>query len=321
MNGTYTLNDTNAAGCWDIETTDVTVSAVPTVDAGPDAGFCLGGSVQIGGSPTGSGTAGPYTYSWSPATGLNATDIANPTASAADTFTVNVTDANGCWDTDDVIVTETVCTALDPTEKTDSLIVDADSDGYYSAGDTILYEVTIWNEGTLDATGVVFMDTPDPNTTLVTGSVATSKGSVTTGNNPGDTSISVTVGTLLAGGPATETITISFHVRINDPLPAGVHAIYNQGLFTHNEGPPEPTDDPDTDPDDDPTVILITVDSSTFINIIEQITTLLDNLLGHFNTEGEGLTQKGNQTAGAISTILHLGSAFLAQLLVLFTND
>jgi hypothetical protein len=30
MNGIYTLNVTNAAGCWDIETTDVIVNAVPT---------------------------------------------------------------------------------------------------------------------------------------------------------------------------------------------------------------------------------------------------------------------------------------------------
>jgi hypothetical protein len=30
MTGTYTLNVTNAAGCWDIETTDVIVNAVPT---------------------------------------------------------------------------------------------------------------------------------------------------------------------------------------------------------------------------------------------------------------------------------------------------
>ena len=119
--------------------------------------------MQIGGSPTGSGGAGGYTYSWTPTAGLDDPNIANPTASADDTFTVNVTDANNCWDTDDVIVTETACAALDPTEKTDSLIADADDKGYYSAGDTILYEVTIWNEGTLDATGVVLTDTPDPD--------------------------------------------------------------------------------------------------------------------------------------------------------------
>ncbi|MCJ7808534.1 MAG: hypothetical protein MUP73_07590, partial [Dehalococcoidia bacterium] len=319
MNGTYTLNVTNAAGCWDIDTTDVTVSADPVADAGFDAGFCVGDSVQIGGSPTGSGGAGGYTYSWTPVAGLDDASIANPTVSAANTFTVNVTDANGCWDTDDVIVTETACTALDPAIKSDSLLIDADGGthgvgaGYYSAGDTILYEVTVWNEGTANATGVVFTDTPDPNTTLVTGSVATSKGSVTTGNNPGDTSISVTVGTILAGGPATETITISFHVRINYPLPFSVHNIYNQGLFTYNEGPPEPTDDPDTDPDDDPTVTPVA--RGGLLTIIAQLITGLDEVLSHFFIDGEVFSQKGNSTVGALTSILDYGAQFFAILL------
>jgi uncharacterized repeat protein (TIGR01451 family) len=277
--------------------------------------------VQIGGAPTGSGGTPGYTYSWTPVAGLDDASIANPTASAANTYTVNVTDSNGCWDTDAVIVTETTCVALDPAEKTDSLFIDADSNGYYSAGDTILYEVTIWNEGTLNATGVVFTDTPDPNTTLVTGSVATSKGSVTTGNNPGDTSISVTVGTLLAGGPATETTTISFHVTINDPLPPGVYNIYNQGLFTYNEGSPEPTDDPDTDPDDDPTVTPILEPEEGFITIIYDLGVLLDRILGTLFIEGEGLTPKGNDIASAIAQITHFGTTFFAQLLEVFVGS
>src|SRR5215813_4590927 len=41
-------------------------------------------------------------------------------------------------------------------------------------GETITYNITISNTGTADATGVVFNDTLDPNTTLVPGSVNTS---------------------------------------------------------------------------------------------------------------------------------------------------
>jgi uncharacterized repeat protein (TIGR01451 family) len=123
-----------------------------------------------------------------------------------------------------------------------------------SPGDTLLYQVIIWNEGTIDATGVTFSDTLDPNTTLVVGSVTTTKGIVTVGNSTGDASVEVDVGTLLAGGQATETVTITFQVTVNDPLPAGVTHVYNQGLFLSNEAPPEPTDDPDTPLiEDDPT--------------------------------------------------------------------
>ena len=55
--------------------------------------------------------------------------------------------------------------------KIDGLAVDNNSDGRVNPGDTISYTVTITNNGSTDATGVVFSDTPDPNTTLVPGSI------------------------------------------------------------------------------------------------------------------------------------------------------
>jgi len=142
---------------------------------------------------------------------------------------------------------------LDPSTKTDSLFIDADSNGLVNPGDTLLYEVTIWNEGAIDATGVVFTDTPDSHTTLVEGSVSTSKGTVIEGNTAGDSSVGVAIGTVLGGGPATETVTISFQVTINDPLPPGLYQVCNQGTIDSNEAPPVITDDPDTSASNDPT--------------------------------------------------------------------
>lgn len=78
-----------------------------TVDAGPDKVLCPNGTVTLGGNPTAIGGLAPYTYSWSPTTGLSSTNIANPTANPADftIYTVTVTDDTGAVHVDMVSVT------------------------------------------------------------------------------------------------------------------------------------------------------------------------------------------------------------------------
>ena len=78
-----------------------------TADAGADVTICDGESTTLGGNPTASGGTAPYTYDWQPAGGLNSNTDANPVAtiSATETYSVAVTDADGCTVSDDVIVT------------------------------------------------------------------------------------------------------------------------------------------------------------------------------------------------------------------------
>ncbi len=57
--------------------------------------------------------------------------------------------------------------------KSDALFTDVNMDGNADPGDTLKYTVTITNTGDMAATGVVFNDTIDPNTTLVPGSIKT----------------------------------------------------------------------------------------------------------------------------------------------------
>jgi len=95
--GTYTCTITDANSCTATVTATITQPTLVVIAPIAPATVCTGGSVMITASASG-GNGGPYSYTWSPATGLDFTNIANPTATPAATtvYTVNATDANGC---------------------------------------------------------------------------------------------------------------------------------------------------------------------------------------------------------------------------------
>lgn len=80
----------------------ITINPMPTVNAGSDDTICFGASTLLNAIPNGAG----FSYNWTPATGLSATNVFNPTAnpSITTTYTVTVTSASGCSGTDDVII-------------------------------------------------------------------------------------------------------------------------------------------------------------------------------------------------------------------------
>lgn len=108
-NITYTLTVTSAQGCVLTDTVSVIYNAGSTH---AEAGFgsnnlCTGGTILLGGNPTGSGGIGPYTYLWLPATGLSDSSSANPTATITSNanYVLTVTDSLGCQDIDSVFIT------------------------------------------------------------------------------------------------------------------------------------------------------------------------------------------------------------------------
>ncbi|MCI0555705.1 MAG: FG-GAP-like repeat-containing protein, partial [Anaerolineae bacterium] len=103
----YAVEMTDAVGNKATDLVIVTVNLPPTANAGDDREIVIGASATLGINPTASGGAAPYTFSWTPATGLDDPSSANPVASPANTTTylLTLTDANGCRSTDEVRVT------------------------------------------------------------------------------------------------------------------------------------------------------------------------------------------------------------------------
>jgi gliding motility-associated-like protein len=96
----YTVTGTTG-NCTISRSFTVAVNQGVTVNAGPDKTIIQGDQVPL----QATGTAG--TYLWTPATALSATNIPNPIANplATTTYTLRITTAQGCTNTDDVTVT------------------------------------------------------------------------------------------------------------------------------------------------------------------------------------------------------------------------
>ena len=93
---TYTIGT-----CGSTSTSNVVVNALPNVNASADQGICPGDNVQIT-------ATGASTYVWTPSATLSSSTVANPFASpttSPTTYLVTGTDANGCTDTANVVVT------------------------------------------------------------------------------------------------------------------------------------------------------------------------------------------------------------------------
>jgi gliding motility-associated-like protein len=92
---------TNSSGCADTLNRTVVIYPLPVINAGPDKILPVGSSVPI--NPTGSVVTD---YLWSPATNLSCTSCYNTEASPKNTttYTIKVTDANGCVNKDEITV-------------------------------------------------------------------------------------------------------------------------------------------------------------------------------------------------------------------------
>ncbi len=93
--------------CCHTETTFVAVAPPIILDPGTPETICAGDTILLGGTPTATGGIAPLTYVWSPAMGLDNPFAENPNAfpSATTTYTVTVTDAVGCFESNTIEIT------------------------------------------------------------------------------------------------------------------------------------------------------------------------------------------------------------------------
>ncbi len=116
--GNYTVQVTDAKGCKAFATGVLTVNTLPVVDLGANQSMCAGASVTIDAGATFS------VYKWAPG---NQT-TSSISVSTAGTYTVTVTDANGCKNSDAIDVT------VNP-----NLTIDLGADKSICAGDNITF--------------------------------------------------------------------------------------------------------------------------------------------------------------------------------------
>lgn len=103
--GTYSVTVTNINGCTASDDAVITQSANPTVSLGNDTTICSGETITL---DAGTGFA---SYAWSTAATTSSISV-----STANTYTVTVTDANGCTGSDAIVITLTNCGGVNVNE-------------------------------------------------------------------------------------------------------------------------------------------------------------------------------------------------------------
>ncbi len=109
--GTYTVNVTDANGCFGVDSVTFNEPPQLTSSATTTNNVCNGACIGTATVTAGGGTPG-YTYSWNTVP-VQITPIATGLCSGS--YTVTVTDANGCTSTTVVTITEPPAIAINPT--------------------------------------------------------------------------------------------------------------------------------------------------------------------------------------------------------------
>lgn len=95
-------------------TLQVNQTAQLVTDAGLDQTICPWDSATLGAVPPETGGTAPFTYAWSPTTGVSNPTAANPMANPGTTqdYVLTIMDANNCSSLDTVTITVDTCVGI-----------------------------------------------------------------------------------------------------------------------------------------------------------------------------------------------------------------
>ena len=202
--GTWTVDVTDASGCVASTTVTVTEPAVLAVSTTGTDASCNGASDGTLSAITTGGTAG-FTYNWvDDNTTLTVGTNVNETGLPAGSYTVNVTDANGCTTSATQIISEPTAIVL-TTSSTDASCGQSDGSVTVSAaGGSGVYVSYDWDDGSISVgSGTSITGLPSGSyNVLVTDDVGcTATATVTVGDLTGPSaSIVATTDVLCNGG-------------------------------------------------------------------------------------------------------------------------
>ena len=119
-------------------------------------------------------------------------------------------------------------------------VANGNGSGSANPGDVLTYTVVIRNTGTLASNGTRFTDSVPANTTYIPNSTRLNNNPVpdVAGNQPFPLTNGTPINSPNAAAGVTDVnqaATVTFQVRINQPLPSGVTQITNQGSVSSNE--------------------------------------------------------------------------------------
>ncbi|TVR76312.1 MAG: HYR domain-containing protein, partial [Saprospirales bacterium] len=210
MHGNYSVTVTDSNGCSDEATTHVTVNENPTASASNTGPYCPGESIQLFG--TGGGE-----YNWSGPEGFNSDEqnpvIPNATPLNTGTYTLTITDTNGCTATANtsVVVEDNEPPVISCPDDLTVSIPGGQSEGFANPDPATAVDncdldeiVNTYNSGGADASDLY----PLGSTEVV----------FTATDVSGNSSSCSTVITVIEG-PSTATVSGFFNRGNNEPLP------------------------------------------------------------------------------------------------------
>lgn len=138
-------------------------------------------------------------------------------------------------------------------------VIDANFDGAANPGERLQYFIQIQNQGSGNANNVLLTDIPDVKSSLVPGTVTTTSGSVTSGNQAGANAVTVSIPVVGVAPCQPQLVVVALTVEIDLPFFDPGDSVCNQASLFSADSPVALSDDPFTIAPDDPTCVVVSL--------------------------------------------------------------